>query len=77
MITSTIFQNGRSQAVRIPLDARFPDDVKKVEIIPLAGSLEIVPVGNVWGSFFDEGEMSEDFMADGREQPENQEREGL
>jgi len=30
MATTTVFTNNRSQAVRLPADARFPADVKKV-----------------------------------------------
>jgi len=32
MSSSTVFTNNRSQAVRLPADARFPDSVKKVEV---------------------------------------------
>ncbi len=30
MYTGTVFENNRTQAVRLPVDVRFADDVKKV-----------------------------------------------
>ena len=32
MAISTIFNNNRTQAVRLPAEMRFPDSVKKVEV---------------------------------------------
>ena len=32
MTTSTVFNNNRTQAVRLPAEMRFPDSVKRVEV---------------------------------------------
>lgn len=32
MTSSIVFTNNRTQAVRLPVELRFPDDVKKVEV---------------------------------------------
>ena len=75
MRTAKLFENGRSQAVRLPKECRFSGDevfVRKYEDMvilfekrspwaPLVRSLE---------------KFTDDFMAE-RDQPDQQEREGL
>ena len=75
MKTAKLFQNGQSQAVRLPKEFRFDGDfvyVKKsgkaVILLPSAGS---------WDSLFESlGKFSDDFPAD-RNQPESQDREAF
>lgn len=77
MTTSTVFINNRSQAVRLPANLRFPEHIKKVEVIPVGNARLIVPAGELWDSWFDSPErVSDDFMIS-RDQPAEQERESF
>jgi len=49
---AAIFRNGANQAVRLPQELRFPDDVKEVHIRRQADGLFISPVKPDWSSFF-------------------------
>lgn len=75
MDTAKIFENGRSQAVRLPKEYRFQDDevfVKKINDIVL-----LIPKGSSWKVMEDSLEyFSEDYLSD-RKQPEAQKREDL
>lgn len=63
MSTGTVFENNRTQAVRLPVDVRFDDSVKKVFIRKLGKERILTPVDNVWDSFFHASEgVSEDFL---------------
>ncbi len=65
MAKSTVFLNNRSQAVRLPAEARFPDSVKKVEVLVLGVSRVITPVDATWDSFFASAPaVTDDFMAE-------------
>ncbi len=75
MKTAKLFQNGRSQAVRLPKEFRFEDDhvyVKK------AGNVVIlIPAHNSWQSLVDSLEhFTDDFMSE-RKQPGTQVRESF
>ncbi len=65
MANSTVFNNKRTQAVRLPVKMRFPDSVKKV-VVRVAGQERIIaPAESVWDSFFlSETSATEDFMAE-------------
>lgn len=65
MANSTVFNNNRTQAVRLPADMRFPDSVKKV-VVRVAGQERIIaPAESAWDSFFlAETSATEDFMAE-------------
>ena len=76
MEQATVFKTNKSQAVRLPKPVALPDDVKRVDIIPLGRGRLIVPAGEAWDSWFDGAQVSEDFMSD-REQPEEQERDSF
>lgn len=74
-----VFKSNRSQAVRIPKELAFGDDVKRVTIEPTEdGGLVIRPVrdaGKGWEKFFRDGPfVTDDFLAD-RNQGQDQERE--
>ena len=66
---TTVFTNNRSQAVRIPAEARLPDEVKKV-IVRIRGRERIItPIENTWDNFFLNGPaVSDDFMNERGEQ---------
>jgi antitoxin VapB len=72
-----VFKTGNSQAVRLPKDFRFDSD--EVEISREGDAVILRPhrtrepwagLREVWAR----GGLSDDFMANGREQPEMQER---
>lgn len=52
MSTSSVFVNSRAQAVRLPADTRFPDDVKQVNVRIVGKDRVLSPVDNTWDSFF-------------------------
>ena len=63
MSTTTVFTNNRSQAVRLPVDARFPESVKKVQVRARGNERIISPVGQTWDSFFLDGsKVTDDFL---------------
>lgn len=76
MVTAKLFKNGRSQAVRLPKEYNFEGD--DVYIQKVGDSVILFPKNKVWETFLKglQG-FSEDFMAEGRQQPEMQEREDL
>jgi antitoxin VapB len=60
---STVFTNNRTQAVRLPAEARLPDDVKKVAVRIRGKDRIISPIENTWDHFFLSGPtVTEDFM---------------
>ena len=63
MTITTVFINNRTQAVRLPIDQRLPDSVRKVEVRTKGNERIISPVGQTWDSFFLNGPpVSDDFM---------------
>ncbi|PYE88236.1 antitoxin [Phyllobacterium leguminum] len=72
-----VFQSGNSQAVRLPKEFRL--DVERVEITQEGDALILRPhveAKEAWASLkaaLARG-MSDDFLADGRQQPEQQDR---
>jgi antitoxin VapB len=69
MSITTVFTNNRSQAVRLPADARLPDGVKKVQVRARGLDRIISPVGHTWDEFFLNGPCaSDDFMAERSDQ---------
>lgn len=76
MMTAKLFENGRSQAVRLPKEYRFNGD--EVAINKVGDIVILMPKENKWSAFLNSLELfSDDFMNDGREQPAVQEREAL
>jgi len=76
MTQSTVFTTNKSQAVRLPKAVALPASVKRVEIVKLGHARLITPVDMAWEVFFDGPVVSDDFMTD-RAQPPEQERESL
>jgi antitoxin VapB len=66
---TTVFTNNRSQAVRLPAEARLPDEIKKV-IVRIRGRERIItPLENTWDNFFLNGpSVSDDFLNERGEQ---------
>lgn len=76
MMTAKLFENGRSQAVRLPKECRFPGN--EVAVNKIGDIVILMPKENKWSGFLNSIEIfSDDFMADGRKQPIPQERESL
>lgn len=64
-----LFQNGRSQAVRLPKEFRFEGDQVRIRRVPQGVLLEpLVPDTGRWFAEMDRFN-SEPFMASGRRQP--------
>lgn len=75
MKIAKLFQNGQSQAVRLPKEFRFEGD--EVYIKKSGNVIILLPMKNPWGSLLSSlDKFSSDFMAT-REQPEQQNREDL
>lgn len=65
MSTGSIFENNRTQAVRLPFETRFPPDVKKVVVRVRGNERILTPAGREWDSFFNTTEgVTDDFMAE-------------
>lgn len=76
MTTAKIFENGRSQAVRLPKECRFSDD--EVFVSKVGDIVMLIPKKLKWSGFLNGLDMfSDDFMANGREQQTEQEREEI
>ena len=76
MMTAKLFENGRSQAVRLPKEFRFSGD--EVDINKIGDIVILMPKGHRWESFLQGIELfSSDLMEDGRKQGDVQERESF
>ena len=75
-VKTRVFRSNKTQAVRLPKAVAFDDEVSNVEIIARGNTRIITPAGESWRQWFDGPAVSEDFMNE-REQPGEQEREGL
>ena len=76
MQTAKIFENGRSQAVRLPKEFRF--NGSEVYIQRIGEAVILCPKESIWENFIEGlGSFSEDFMEDGRQQSIAQEREEI
>lgn len=74
MQTAKIFQNGRSQAVRLPKAFRVAGT--EVKISREGKRIILEPIEHTWDDWFAALEQfSDDYMQQGREQPDAQERE--
>lgn len=75
MPTGTVFENNRTQSVRLPAETRFPDGVKKVSVRVLGKDRVISPVEHTWDSFFlGDTAVTDDFMSEraSQDQPERE-----
>lgn len=74
MDTAKVFMTGRSQAVRLPKEYRF--DTDEVILNKIGDVVTMVPKKKVKDVFLSSlNEFSDDFMKEGRNQPDQQERE--
>lgn len=76
METAKLFQNGSSQAVRLPKAFRIPGN--EVRIFKNGNQVILEPIETTWDPLFESlSEFPEDFMKDGRNQPAMQKRESF
>lgn len=73
MKSAKLFQNGRSQAVRLPEEFRFEGDV--VFVKKIGNAIMLIPAISAWDGLWKSlDKFSPDFMS-ARNQPEEQTRE--
>jgi len=75
MVTAKLFQNGQSQAVRLPKEFRFEGD--RVVIKRIGSAVVLLPYREGWQALFDSLDLFTDDFLDQREQPIVPERESL
>jgi antitoxin VapB len=76
MQTARLFSSGQSQTVRLPKEYRFAGD--NVYIRKVGEAVMLFPVNREWETFLHGvNSFSDDFMASGRDQGADQERESL
>ncbi len=76
MATAKLFQNGNSQAVRLPKEFRISGT--EVKIYKRGNQVILEPMEETWDSLFESLlEFPDDFLKDGRNQPAMQERESF
>ena len=73
MVQATVFVNNRSQAVRLPAETRFPEEVKKVSVRVVGKERILAPIENTWDSFFlSDQSVSDDFMTERASQDQSE-----
>lgn len=75
MATGLVFENNKTQTVRLPAEARFPQGVKRVNVRIVGADRVLSPIEKTWDSFFvSANKASVDFLTDkaSQEQAERQ-----
>lgn len=75
MKIAKLFNNGQSQAVRLPKEFRFQGS--KVYIKKIGNAAVLLPVNDSWTPLFDSLDKFSDDFATSRDQPEQQSREDI
>ena len=76
MMTAKVFENGRSQAVRLPKKFRF--NVEEVVVQQLGDAVLLVPKESLWQTFMDGvNSFTSDIFENGRDQGVHEERENI
>ena len=77
MIEASVFMTNRSQAVRLPAEVRFSEEINKLSVRVLGSARILSPLNQSWDSFFlNDQAVSDDFMNE-REITFQPEREAL
>ena len=72
MLQGSVFVNNKTQAIRLPVEARFDDNVKRVLFRKVGKERILSPIENTWDSFFlSEDRVSDDFLPERAEQTES------
>jgi antitoxin VapB len=67
---ASIFRNGSNQAVRLPQELKFPENVREVRVRKQGDGLLLSPVRPDWSSFFAlEVDVPDDFLAERNDSP--------
>ena len=78
MMTGKIFENGRSQAIRLPKEYRFDSTAKEVGINKVGDVLVIFPIDSKWAPFLEcLNNSTEEFDVEEISDLDLQEREAL
>lgn len=73
MNLGSVFKNNRTQAVRLPVESRFPENVKKVVVRVVGQDRILSPLTNTWDSFFlSEDGVTDDFMKERASQDQSE-----
>lgn len=73
MNLGSVFKNNRTQAVRLPAESRFPENVKKVVVRVVGQDRILSPLTNTWDSFFlSEDGVTDDFMTERASQDQSE-----
>ena len=73
MELGSVFKNNRTQAVRLPVESRFPENVKKVFVRVVGQDRILSPLTNTWDSFFlAEDGITDDFMTERASQDQSE-----
>ena len=76
MMMGKVFENGRSQAVRLPKECRF--DSKEVIVNKIGNIVILLPTGDKWSGFaLALNAFSDDVFSEGRAEEIPQKRENL
>ena len=76
MRTAKVFKSGNSQAVRIPKDLFIEES--ELYIRKIGNTIILKSKDDIWDSFRESiGNFTDDLFENGREQPEQQDREDL
>lgn len=77
METASVFENNRTQAVRLPAGSRFPKQVKKVFVRVVGESRILEPLNHSWTSFFSSADQATDDFLPQRASQQQSDRESL
>lgn len=73
MKLGSVFKNNRTQAVRLPVESRFPENVKKVVVRVVGQDRILSPLTSTWDSFFlSEDGVTDDFMTERASQDQSE-----
>lgn len=76
MLSSKVFNSGNSQAIRLPKE--YQVDETEMYIQKVGSTILLFPKKDPWQTFERSlSEFTDDFMSEGRQQPEIQQREEL
>ena len=68
-----VFKRNRTQPVRLPAEAKFPESVKKILVKTFGKDRIISSMGNTWDSFsLSEENVSNDFMTERAQQTQSE-----
>ncbi len=75
MDTAKLFQNGKSQAIRLPKEYRFSGT--KVYLKKIGNAVVLIPEQDSWQTLLDSLALFSDDFLEQREQPNTQDRESM